>query len=178
MHDPCPQTREAHLGPTCSAVDPRRPRVRRFKAGGGCSRNQRATPFKAYMEKNPGYAAYESVESIKAARLSWRRETHDQGTEGLFRNPGISTGDGPEHSQGIDAHTSLTTTSRYVRTVTERMKQAVQNLGANPGGKFGGNSGGNSPRKNTQAYVDQTGCKTANCAEIARRKHGGGSGTV
>jgi len=35
----------------------------------------------------------------------------------------------PNTVKELMRHTSLATTSRYVRTVTERMKQAVQNLG-------------------------------------------------
>ena len=75
-------------------------------------------------------------------------------------------------------HTSLTTTSRYVRTVTERMKQAVQNLGANFGGKFGGNSGGNSQRKNTQQRILIKPVTKRLIVRNVSRKHGGGSATV
>jgi integrase-like protein len=75
-------------------------------------------------------------------------------------------------------HTSLTTTSRYVRTATERMKEAVQNLGANFGGKFGGNSGGNSQRKNTQKRLLIKQVAKRLSVRNGVRKYGGGTATV
>jgi len=52
----------------------------------------------------------------------------------------------PNTVKNLMRHTSLNTTSRYTRTVMERMKDAVQNLGASRGD----NSGDNSSPKTTQ----------------------------
>jgi len=52
----------------------------------------------------------------------------------------------PNTVKELMRHMSLSTTSRYMRTVPDRLKQTVQNLGATPGG----NSGDNSLRKNTE----------------------------
>jgi len=53
--------------------------------------------------EKPRHVADGGVERIEAARLSRRREAHHQRTERLFCNPGLSTGVGPEHGQGINA---------------------------------------------------------------------------
>ena len=46
----------------------------------------------------------------------------------------------PNTVKALMRHTSLNTTSRYTRTVTERMKEAVQNLGKPLETSLGGNS--------------------------------------
>ncbi len=53
----------------------------------------------------------------------------------------------PKIVMNLMRHTSLDTTTLYTRTVTERMKHAVRNLGADPGGSLGASS----RRKNTQS---------------------------
>jgi hypothetical protein len=52
----------------------------------------------------------------------------------------------PNAVKNLMRHTSLNTTSLYTRTVQERMKEAVENLGGNSWGQLGGNS----LRKKTQ----------------------------
>jgi hypothetical protein len=47
-------------------------------------------------------------------------------------------------------HTSLQTTTKYMRLVKDKMQQAVKFLGNCLEADLGGNSGGVSPRKNTQ----------------------------
>jgi hypothetical protein len=56
----------------------------------------------------------------------------------------------PNTVKALMRHTSLNTTSRYTRTVTERMKEAVQNLGKPLEASLGGNAGGKSIPKTTQ----------------------------
>ena len=57
----------------------------------------------------------------------------------------------PTVIKNLMRHTSLNTTGRYTRTVIERMKEAVENLGANVGGQ----SGGHSLREKTQNDIAQ-----------------------
>ena len=59
----------------------------------------------------------------------------------------------PKTGMNLMRHTSLDTTTLYTRTVTERMKEAVQNLGKPLEAGLGGNSGGNSLRKKTQNNI-------------------------
>lgn len=56
----------------------------------------------------------------------------------------------PNTVKNLMRHTSLNTTSRYTRTVVERMTEAVQNLGKPLGASLGGNSGGKSQPKYAQ----------------------------
>ena len=55
----------------------------------------------------------------------------------------------PNTVKNLMRHTNLNTTSRYTRTVPERMKEAVKNLGATSGGR----SGATRRVKNTQKII-------------------------
>ena len=70
-------------------------------------------------------------------------------------------------------HTSLNTTTLYTRTVTERMKDAVKDLGKPLETSLGGKSGSNSLRKKTQ---NSTLVKLAIKELIARRAKGNSGG--
>jgi hypothetical protein len=79
----------------------------------------------------------------------------------------------PNTVRDLMRHTSLNTTSRYMRTVTDRMKEAIRNLGASPGGK----SGGNSLRKQAQSSVLMKLAIEGLRARKARETNGGRSRT-
>jgi hypothetical protein len=84
----------------------------------------------------------------------------------------------PNTVKNLMRHTSLNTTTLYTRTVTERMKDAVKDLGKPLEASLGGKSGSNSLRKKTQ---NSTLVKLAIKELIARRakgNSGGGSETV
>ena len=74
-------------------------------------------------------------------------------------------------------HTSLNTTSRYTRTVMERMKDAVQNLGRPLEASLGGNSSGNYQRKNTQKRMLIKQVAKRLIVRSGKRKRGGRSRT-
>jgi hypothetical protein len=61
----------------------------------------------------------------------------------------------PNTVKALMRHTSLNTTSRYTRTVMERMKEAVQNLGKPLEASLGGNAGGKSKLKTTECTKGQ-----------------------
>jgi hypothetical protein len=67
----------------------------------------------------------------------------------------------PNTVKALMRHTSLNTTSRYTRTVMERMKEAVQNLGKPLEASLGGNAGSKSIPKTTQ---------TTECTKGQKRK--------
>jgi hypothetical protein len=67
----------------------------------------------------------------------------------------------PNTVKHLMRHTSLTTTSKYVRTVTDRMKEAVQKFG----GKFWRQLRGQvAAQKYTEQHIDKTGYGWANSA--------------
>ena len=70
-------------------------------------------------------------------------------------------------------HTSLTTTTKYLRTVKDRMQEAVKFLGANPGGE----SGGKSIPKTTQNDISPKVERIGITARYTWEKFGGGGRT-
>jgi Phage integrase family len=103
---------------------------------------KRATAFKVYMEKNP----------TATTMQAWKEVKH-QGYPGgvklttkALRDYLATQVSDPNTVKNLMRHTSLNTTSLYTRTVQERMKEAVENLGGNSWGQLGGNS----LRKKTQ----------------------------
>ena len=79
----------------------------------------------------------------------------------------------PNTVKNLMRHTSLNTTTLYTRTVTERMKDAVKDLGNPLEASLGGKSGSNSLRKKTQ---NSTLVKLAIKELIARRAKGNSGG--
>jgi hypothetical protein len=59
----------------------------------------------------------------------------------------------PNTVKNLMRHTSLTTTSRYVRAIPDRMKAAVKNLGRPLVASVGGNSSTRPQHKNTQTNM-------------------------
>ena len=136
---------------------------------------QRVTAFRAYMEKNPGTPHMKAWKELKQQGYPGGVKLTTKELRDYFATQVSAQVTDPNTVKELMRHTSLTTTSRYVRTVTERMKEAVQNLGAIPGGKFGGNSGGNSPRKNTQTRMLIKQVAKRLIVRSGKRKRGGRS---
>jgi hypothetical protein len=77
----------------------------------------------------------------------------------------------PNTVKNLMRHTSLNTTTLYTRTVTERMKAAVENLGKPLEASLGGRSGGNSLRKKTQNDImRELLVRLANARNVAERQ--------
>jgi integrase len=136
---------------------------------------QRVTAFNAYMENNPGTPPMKAWKELKRRGYPGGVKLTTKELRDYFATQVSAQVSDPNTVKELMRHTSLTTTSRYVRTVTERMKQAVQNLGTNFGGKFGGNSGGNSRRKNAQERMLVKQVAKRLIVRNGRRKHGGRS---
>ena len=136
---------------------------------------QRVTAFNAYMENNPGTPPMKAWKELKRQGYPGGVKLTTKELRDYFATQVSAQVSDPNTVKELMRHTSLTTTSRYVRTVTERMKQAVQNLGTNFGGKFGGNSGGNSRRKNAQERMLVKQVAKRLIVRNGRRKHGGRS---
>ncbi|MGN6731450.1 MAG: site-specific integrase [Candidatus Binatia bacterium] len=89
---------------------------------------QRVTAFKAYMEKNPG-TPMKVWKELKRQGYPGGVKLTTKELRDYFATQVSAQVSDPNTVKELMRHTSLTTTSRYVRTVTERMKEAVQNLG-------------------------------------------------
>jgi len=79
----------------------------------------------------------------------------------------------PDTIRRLLRHTNLTTTTRYLRGVKNRMMEAVKFLGAS----LGGESGGKFLPKTTQHDTSEEFEKSDVTLQIAREKFGGGGGT-
>jgi integrase len=96
---------------------------------------QRGRAFKAYIEKNPINDVHESLEGAKATRLSWRLTTKQ--LRDYFGTQVSAQVSDPNTVKELIRHTtSLRTTSRYMRTAPDRLKESVENLEATSGGQF------------------------------------------
>ena len=89
--------------------------------------------------QNPINDVYESLERAKATRLSWRLTTKQ--LKDYFGTQVSAQVSDPNAVKELIRHTtSLRTTSRYMRTVSDRLKESVKNVEATSGGNYAGNS--------------------------------------
>ena len=110
------------------------------------------------------------AEGIKAARLSGRRETHDQGIARLLCNSGIGASYRPEHGQKLNAAYK----SKHHEPLHQNGDGAHERCGAKSRQTFGGNSGGKSLRKNTHTDIMPELLVGAVKARSRKERSGGG----
>ena len=106
----------------------------------------RVTAFKAYMEKNPTASAMAAWKELKANGYPGGVKLTTKELRDYFATDVSAQVKEPTTVKNLMRHTSLNTTTLYTRTVTERMKDAVRDLGANSWGKFRGRFWGHLPR--------------------------------
>ena len=111
---------------------------------------KRVTAFKAYMEKNPTVTAMNAWKELKSQNYPGGVKLTTKELRDYFATQVSAQVTDPNTVKNLMRHTSLNTTTLYTRTVTERMKAAVENLGRPLEASLGGRSGGNSLRKKTQ----------------------------
>jgi len=107
---------------------------------------QRATAFNAYMEKNPTATTMQAWKELKRQGYPGGVKLTTKELRDYFATQVSAQVSDPNVVKNLMRHTSLNTTSLYTRTVEERMKEAVENLG----GKSWRQIGGKSRRKTTQ----------------------------
>jgi integrase len=134
---------------------------------------RRVTAFNAYMEIHPNTPAIKAWKELKHQGYPGGVKLTTKELRDYFATQVSAQVDDPNTVKNLMRHTSLNTTSRYVRTVKERMIEAVQNLGATAGGNFGGNS----LRKNTQNDIRRVLTRRLINARSIRKKNGGRSRT-
>jgi integrase len=111
---------------------------------------RRVTAFKAYMEQNPTTTPMKAWKELKAKGYPGGVKLTTKELRDYFATQVSAQVSDPKIVMNLMRHTSLNTTTLYTRTVTERMKAAVQSLGKPLEASLGGKSGGVSPHKNTQ----------------------------
>jgi integrase len=111
---------------------------------------KRVTAFRAYMDNNPNTSSMKAWKELKKLNYPGGVKLTTKELRDYFATQVSAQVNDPNIVRALMRHTSLNTTSRYTRTVTERMKEAVQNLGKPLEASLGGNSGGKSIPKTTQ----------------------------
>ena len=102
------------------------------------------------MEKKSEHFPDDGMEGIKETNYPGGVKLTTKELRDYFATQVSAQVNDPNTVKALMRHTSLNTTSRYTRTVTERMKEAVQNLGKPLEASLGGNAGGKSIPKTTQ----------------------------
>ncbi len=89
---------------------------------------KRQTAFRAYMEKNPNTSPMTAWKELKKQNYPGGVKLTTKELRDYFATQVLAQVNDPNTVKALMRHTSLNTTSRYTRTVAERMKAAVQNL--------------------------------------------------
>ena len=98
------------------------------------------TALNAYMEKNPGADKVAVLKELKANGSPGGVKLKPKELRDFFATQVSAEVSDPTVVKDLMRHTSLNTTSLYTRTVVDRMRDAVQNLGRS-GGESGGSLG-------------------------------------
>jgi integrase len=101
---------------------------------------RRVTAFGEYMEKNPGTPPMTAWKELKRQGYPDGVKLTTKALRDYFATQVSAQVTDPNTVRTLMRHTSLNTTSRYMRTIPDRLKEAVKNLGASLGGRSGGNS--------------------------------------
>ena len=106
----------------------------------------RLTSLNAFMDKNPDVPVSLKVwKKLKSENYPGGVRLKPKDLRDYFASEVASQVNDPSVVMKLLRHTNLTTTTKYLRVVEERMHEAVKNLGANPRGQFRGQSGSNFP---------------------------------
>jgi integrase len=134
----------------------------------------RLTSFNAFMERNPGIPALKAWKKLKSEGYPGGVKLKPKDLRDYFASEVASQVNDPSVVMKLLRHTSLNTTTKYLRVVEERMHDAVKNLGvlsgANRGGQFGANLFHSLPDFSNCEVVEEGGLSDENI----REKIGGG----
>lgn len=156
----------AESAPLCR----RKPKARKFMAAGVCSRRFGRHRIQRVYGEKPGHAAHAGMEGAEVPRLSRWREAHHQELRHHLATQVSAQISNPSTVKELMRHTSLTTTPRYVRSVTRPYETSV----AKPRSKSWRQLWRQIPRAKISKKRMLTVSKPANVRNV-RRKHGGRS---
>src|SRR5215467_13917650 len=110
-------------------------------------RIQRVTAIRKYLRQHPGETEEQAVEACTKERFKAGLHLAPKDLRDYFCTEIAAKSDDPNVAMRLMRHTSLATTTKYMRTVEARMREAVESLGSssstlnsNLGGDFGGDS--------------------------------------
>ena len=96
-------------------------------------RIQRVTAIRKYMKQHPEVTEKQAKNTCKQDRYSGGIRLIPKDLRDYFCTEIAARSNDPAVAMRLMRHTSLTTTTKYMRTVENRMREAVQNLGCDSG---------------------------------------------
>jgi integrase len=103
-----------------------------------------------YAQAHPELTPMQVMKAVKAENYKGGVKLTAKVMRDVFGTVVMENVRNADTARRLMRHTSLQTTTKYMRLVKDRMQNAVRFLGKPLEADFGGNSGGNSLRKNTQ----------------------------
>ena len=97
-------------------------------------RIKKRSALKRYMQKNPGVALKDALQMVRKEKYQGGIHLKPKDLRDYFGTEIAAKTDDPTVVMKLLRHTSLTTTTKYMRAVKNRMREAVNSLGAIPGG--------------------------------------------
>jgi len=122
-------------------------------------RIRRITAVKRYQKEHPDVNYEAALEAAKKENFKGGIKITPKDLRDYFGTEIAHRVNDPNVVMRLMRHTSLTTTTKYLRTVEDRMKDAVSSLGANVGGNLGANSvhlGAKTGKSHFSSPVDET----------------------
>ena len=92
------------------------------------------TAIKKYLRQHPEVGYEQALETCKKERVKGGLHLAPRDLRDYFCTEIAAKSDDANVAMRLMRHTSLATTTKYMRTVVERMRQAVENLGGDSGG--------------------------------------------
>jgi integrase len=111
---------------------------------------QKLTARARYAKLHPELTPKEVAKAVKAQNHQGGVKLCPKDMRDIFGTTVMDSVSNPDITRRLMRHTSLATTTKYMREVPDRMQDAVKNLGCNLEATLGGNSGGNLVPKTTQ----------------------------
>jgi integrase len=97
-------------------------------------RIKKRSALKRYMQKNPGVSATDALQAVRNENYKSGIKLKPKDLRDYFGTEIAAKTDDPAVVMKLLRHTSLATTTKYMRAVKDRMREAVNSLGAIAGG--------------------------------------------
>jgi integrase len=127
-----------------------------------------------YSRAHPEFTPMQVMKAVKAEKYKGGVKLTAKDLRDVFGTVVMDNVRNADTARRLMRHTSLQTTTTYMRLVKDRMQNAVRFLGKSLEADLGGSSGGVSLRKNTQNDILRKLAIEGLRARIAREKVGGG----
>ena len=97
---------------------------------------KKRSALERYMQKNPGVSVKDALQAVRNEKYQGGIHLKPKDLRDYFGTEIAAKTDDPTVVMKLLRHTSLTTTTKYMRAVKNRMREAVNGLGAIAGGRF------------------------------------------